>query len=77
MDIEFDKAINVIKKDGIVLNKYDDEPVILKHNNDGFKKMCPNQVMKTFNENYTGNNVYDISDIIKHLIEVEVANYKK
>ena len=78
MDIKFDKAIDVIKKNRIVLNKYGDEPVILKHDINGeFKKICPKEVMKTFNENYDGNNVYDVSDITKHLIEVEVANYKK
>ena len=72
-DKEFTDAINQIKKMGIV--SHINEPVILKHNiPDGkFEQMADNEIMRIFNDIYTGNNDYSIEDIKKELVVVDVS----
>ena len=77
-DVEFEKAIKIVKSKQIVLNKVDDkEPVILKHNKEQFEEISEDEVLKTFNQNYKGSNVYDVSEITKELIQVEFRKFKK
>lgn len=74
-DKQFKEAINKIKKMSIV--KHINEPVILKHDIDTgeFNRMKEKEIMKTFNEVYTGDKSYTIEDVKKELVEVEVNNY--
>lgn len=77
-DTKFEEAIKKVKKNGIVLNITEtNEPVILKHNKGEFKEISETELMKNFNDHYSGKNVYEISAVTKELMEVEISNYKK
>lgn len=72
-DEQFKEAINKIRKMKIV--KHITEPVILKHDRDtsSFNKMNEQEVMRIFNDTYTGDKKYTIDDIKKELINVDVT----
>lgn len=77
MNFKFNKAIDGVKNNGIVINQYGDKPVILKHNDGDFEEISSKEMMEIFNENYSGENVYSICDVASQLVKVDVANYKK
>lgn len=74
----FKETIKDLKNKGFVLNKSDDnEPVILKHDKGNFKAISNDEFMEKFNDQYTGKNVYEVSEVTRELIQVEISNYKK
>jgi hypothetical protein len=75
--MEFKEAIREVRKKQIVLNVIDDEPVILKHDTSGFQQISDDELLETFNDNYDGADVHDISDIKKELQFVEISFFQK